>query len=131
MSKKVIKVERMRNSIEDELKQAQISHKNAELEVYSLQKFLEDEKKLKDKALREKESLAKTIANLKETITSLQMEANIQDQIRKKMETHLEDVGQLNDVTKRKILYLEKERDKYSHEAKELAAQVKHDFKFV
>ncbi|XP_033208535.1 cilia- and flagella-associated protein 58-like [Belonocnema kinseyi] len=124
MSKKVIRIDRMRNSIEDELKQAQISHKNAELEVYSLQKFLEDEKKLKDKAIREKESLGKTIANLKETITSLQLEANVQDQIRKKMETNLEDVGQLIDVSKRKILYLEKERDKYSHETKELVAQV-------
>ena len=131
MSKKIIKEEKIRNTVEEELKQAQLSHRNAEMEVESLQKQLEDDKKLKDKLLREKETLGKTITGLKETIKALHVEANIHEQIRKKMEASLEDVGQILDESKRKMVHLEKERDKYCHEAKELGDQVKNDFNFL
>ena len=131
MSKKLLKEERLRNSIESNLKQERISHKNVDLEVYSLQKFLEEEQKLKDKALREKESLGKTVKSLKEKIEVLQVETNINEQIKKKMESNLEEMGQTNEDLKRKVSHIAKERDKYCHEAQELSNQVKEDWIFI
>ncbi|XP_051176631.1 cilia- and flagella-associated protein 58-like isoform X2 [Leptopilina boulardi] len=124
LSKKIMKEENLKSTAQDNLKQTQISHRNAELEIYSLQKFLEEEKKIKEKIIREKEANGKAVAGLKETIKSLQMEANINEQIRRKMELTIEDAGQNAEELKRKIFHLEKERDKYCHEAQELFDKV-------
>lgn len=124
LAKKVMKEENLKSTAQDDLKQTQISHKNAELEIYSLQKFLEEEKKMKEKIIREKEANGKAVAGLKETIKSLQMEINIHEQIRKKMELTIEDAKQGIEESKRKMFHLEKERDKYCHEAQELVDKV-------
>ncbi|XP_015433569.1 PREDICTED: cilia- and flagella-associated protein 58-like [Dufourea novaeangliae] len=122
--KRLQKFESERSSLEQQLKQALATTSNREHELFTLRKQQIDKQQQVDVLLREKNILARTKETLSEHIKKQQHELVVYEYSRRKIEHELDSVTQNVDEIQKEMSIVEKERDKHSFVAQDLALQV-------
>lgn len=121
---KCLKIDNARAKAEKELQTLRLTLKNTEIEVNTLKRQNDDEKKVTEGVMRERDAAAKNVRTLKETLRRMQQVIDVSEQSRRKIETELEEAMQTLNTSNKRIQVLEKEREKFVQETKELAQQV-------
>lgn len=124
ISKRWQKIEIERSTLEQQLKHTSAKSKNAEHQKMICQKQLVDKQQELEVHIREKNVLARTKENLGDYIRRMQHELMVCEYSRRKIEheldTSLRDIMDVHSL----LSAVEKERDKHSLTAQNLAQQV-------
>ncbi|XP_063978524.1 cilia- and flagella-associated protein 58-like [Diachasmimorpha longicaudata] len=123
---KYLKIDIARSKVEKDAQTIRLTLKNTEIEVDSLKRQLVDEKKATEAVMRERETAAKVVRNLKETLRRMEQVMDVCEQSKRKIESELEEAMQILTASSKRIQMLETERDKYCHEIKQLHQQTSH-----
>ncbi|XP_043500421.1 cilia- and flagella-associated protein 58-like [Polistes fuscatus] len=124
LEKKFLKIDYERSRLEQELKQAMTNIKNVDYEIATFQKQQFKDKQQYEALMREKNIFARTSENLKKHVRSLNHEMALINASRKKLEYALNNSTYREAELNKKIVIIEKERDKCNSEIRELLQRV-------
>nr|XP_033339390.1 cilia- and flagella-associated protein 58-like [Megalopta genalis] len=122
--KRAQKFETERSSFEQQLKQSTVTTKNREQELFTLRRQQIDKQQQVEMLLREKNILARTKENMSDQIKQQNHEITVCEYSKRKIEYELD--AAVQDITnvQKQMSVIEKERDKHSLVAQDLARQV-------
>ena len=122
--KKIMLIDSQKFTVAKELEQVKLSLRNAEFEIGSLHRQIEDEKKATAAIVREKDALATIILTLKEKLKRADDTLAGIELAKRKVEAELDETMQATNEMKNKLNKIESERDKLRQDCQELAQQV-------
>lgn len=122
--KKFLRIDGARVKLEKDLEHARVALKNTELEVSSLHRQIDEEKKATAASIREKDRLGKVISDLKEKLKRAHHGTTALELARRKIEAQLDETEQAANEMKNKIHRIEIERDKLNQDSQQLAQKV-------
>ncbi|XP_076284689.1 uncharacterized protein LOC143211117 [Lasioglossum baleicum] len=129
--KRAQKVEAERSSIDEQLKQAMANTRNREQEVFTLRKLQIDKQQQVEVLMREKNILARSKENLGDQIKKQNHEIVVCEYSRRKIEQELDTVVVNIANVQKQMSMAEKERDRHSLAAQELANQASTNSSFI
>ncbi|XP_044013199.1 cilia- and flagella-associated protein 58-like [Aphidius gifuensis] len=124
MSSKYAKIDNVRVKVEKDLEHVKHSLKNAEIQVQALNRQIIDEKKINDNIIREKNELTKQLKLLKDNIKNMQQLIDCNEQNKRKIQMDLDQALNLLASMTKKNEALEKEREKFNQDIKNLMQQI-------
>lgn len=125
MSSKYVKIDNLRVKVEKDLEHVKQSLKNADIQVQVMHRQIVDEKKKTDNAIREKDGIKKQLKLTHDSVKNLEQMIDVGEQNKRKIQVDLDEAVNLLSTMTKKTETLEKEREKYNQETKNLMQQVK------